>query len=259
MDFIIPLIQVINRWNKISISIFPPTNCTAIVPFNSNLYSTIGLPRLTKFIRDITYLNNRSLDILIGILLGDGYFKLGKNKGSATNVRIGFKQSIINFPFMWLVFTELSHFCSSVPRFDFSRIKGKNGIKFYGQLILETRTYPVFNELYKLFIVNGTKTITSEMYNYLSPAALAYWIMCDGTSAQYGLVICTDNFSYKDVVCLLNILKIRYDLNCSIHSFAGRPRLYIKADSMNKLRAIVKPHLIPFSVYKLQKGKRPKL
>ncbi len=50
----------------------------AIIPFNEKLNSTIGLPRITKFIRDITYLNTISLDVLIGILLGDAYIKKGK-------------------------------------------------------------------------------------------------------------------------------------------------------------------------------------
>ena len=52
---------------------FLPNNCTAIVPFNGKLDSTLGLPKITKFIRDLTYLNTQSLDVLIGILLGDAY------------------------------------------------------------------------------------------------------------------------------------------------------------------------------------------
>ena len=91
------MVPVINRWNKINVSLFPASTCTAIIPFNSTLNSTVGLPKITKFIRDITYINNRCLGIFVGILLGDAYFKYGKNN---TNVRIGFKQSIINFPFM---------------------------------------------------------------------------------------------------------------------------------------------------------------
>jgi len=75
------------------------------------------------------------------------------------------------------------------------------------------------NILYTLFIEDGKKIIREELYFYLSPIALAYWIMYDGysVSQQYGLLICTDNFSVLDVVRLINILKIRYDLNCSIH------------------------------------------
>ena len=76
--FIIPLVPTINKWNKIDISMFPKTNCTAITVFNGKLDSTHAqrcLPRLTKFIKDLTYLNTNSLDILIGILLGDAYLK----------------------------------------------------------------------------------------------------------------------------------------------------------------------------------------
>jgi hypothetical protein len=64
----------------------------------------------------------------------------------------------------------LSHYCSSLPRFDFAIIKGKK----YGQLILETRTYPVLNELYKLFIFNKVKIIKEKLFHYISPKALAY-------------------------------------------------------------------------------------
>ena len=67
------------------------------------------------------------------------------------------------------------------------------------------------------------------MFHYFSPICLAYLIMSDGTSNQYGLTICTDNFSIKDVVRLINIIKIRYDINCSLHFSSKRPRLYIKA------------------------------
>ena len=87
-------------------------------------------------------------------------------------------------------------------------------------------------------------------------SALAYWIMSDGVSNQYGLTICTDCFTIKDVVILINFLKIRYDLNCSIHYLNNKPRIYIKADFMNKLRLLVGPYVIPFSQYKLHKGKR---
>jgi hypothetical protein len=97
MNYLIPANPIINKWNKVNKSIYPHTNCTAIVLFNSKLDSTLGIPRITKFIRDLTYINSRSLEVLVGIILGAAYLKLG-NKNN--NVRIVFKQSIINFPFM---------------------------------------------------------------------------------------------------------------------------------------------------------------
>lgn len=148
--------------------------------------------------------------------MGDAYLKKGNR---SVNVRIGFKQSIINFPFLWTVYIELTHYFASLPRLEFAKVK----CKVYGQLILETRSYPVLNQLYDLFMVNGIKTIKIDLFHLLSPRALAYWIMSDGVSNQYGLTICTDCFTIKDVVILMNILKIRYDLNCSIHYLNKKP------------------------------------
>jgi len=124
-------------------------------------------------------------------------------------------------------------------------------------LVFETRTYPVLNQLQQLFIQNGVKVIKPELYSYLTPIALAHWIMCDGVSNQYGLTLCTDAFTCQDVGRLINILIIRYNLDCRMHFNRGKPRIYISAKSMNKLRLIVDPYVIPFSAYKLKKGNLP--
>ena len=168
--YLFPILPVINKRNKIDKSIFPATNCTAITIFDENLNCTVSLPRLTKFIRDLTYLNSQRLDRLVGILVGDAYFKKCKH---GVNVRIGFKQSIINFPFLWTVYTELAHYFASLPRFDFAKVKGK----IFGQLILETRSYPVLNKLYNLFIVNGVKTINIELFHLLSPTRSSFSLL----------------------------------------------------------------------------------
>ena len=40
--------------------------------------------------------------------------------------------------------------------------------------------------------------------------------MGDGLYANGGVVICTDSFSVKDTIKLMNVLIIRYNLSCSI-------------------------------------------
>ena len=83
--------------------------------------------------------------------------------------------------------------------------------------------------------------------------------MSDGVSNQYGLTLCTDSFTFQDVARLINILILRYQLDCRMHIYKGKPRIYISAKSMDKLRMLVAPYIIPFSSYKLKKGKRPKI
>lgn len=123
-------------------------------------------------------------------------------------------------------------------------------------MVLETRAYPILNRLENLFIINQIKIIKTDLFHYLTPTALAYWIMCDGVSNQYGITLCTDGFTNSDVGRLINILIIRYNLDCRMHFNAGKPRIYISAKSMDELRKLVKYDIIPFSYYKLQKGRR---
>lgn len=120
----IPSYPVIKRWNKIHNSIFPPTNCTDLVVWNEagTLGSTLDLPKITKYLRDITYIPSYLIGVFVGLLLGDANISITGKNG---NPRIAFKQSIINFPFFWTTFCMLSHFCSAMPYLDKTKVRGK--------------------------------------------------------------------------------------------------------------------------------------
>lgn len=80
---------------------------------------------------------------------------------------------------------------------------------------------------------HGRKSIPVDIYYYLSPVALAYWIMSDGARYGKGMVLCTDGFTVVEVVRLMNVLIYRYEINCSLIYSAGLPRIYIgRADNM---------------------------
>jgi hypothetical protein len=82
----------------------------------------LSLAKLTNYIRDITYIPTFHLSILVGLLLSDA--GLSKQKKSK-NARLGFKQSMIHFPFLWSTFMLLSHYCSFIPYRDNTKLKGK--------------------------------------------------------------------------------------------------------------------------------------
>jgi hypothetical protein len=115
-----------------------------------------------------------------------------------------------------------------------------------------TRQLPCFNELYELFYRNKIKVIPNNIYELLTPIALAHWIMGDGAILNKGLVLCTDSFSLQEVVKLINVLKIKYDINSTIQGLKnGRPRIYILPESMPRLRDLVKPYMLNSMYYKL--------
>lgn len=164
------------------------------------------------------------------------------------NPRIGFKQSIKNFELFWDVFTQLSNLCSGYPWLTKSIKRDK---LFFG-LEFQTRQLRCFNEIYYIFYENiKIKRIKPELYDYLDYIAIAYWIMGDGTKRNKGITICTDYFSFKEVVILINILKIKFNINVTIRTEKYRPRIYISNNELSKISPHILPYFVKSSLYKL--------
>ena len=128
------------------------------------------------------------------------------------NARLGFKQSFAHFEYMWHVFNILSHYCSSFPHITIGR---RNNTTIYG-LQFFTRSLPCFSQMYSLWYNQGTKILPYDLFDYLTPVALANWIMGVGSRNRYGLNLCTDSYFLKDVILLINILIIKYDFKCNL-------------------------------------------
>ncbi len=78
--------------------------------------------------------------------------------------------------------------------------------------------------------------------------------MGDGSVQRHGLILCTDSYSIEDVVRLINVLMIRYRLECSLRFYRkNQYRIYIRQDSMSILRTIVTPYFHSSMLYKISK------
>jgi hypothetical protein len=78
--------------------------------------------------------------------------------------------------------------------------------------------------------------------------------MGDGSAQRHGLVLCTDSYTIPEVVRLMNVLMIRYGLDCTLRFHnSSHPRIYIKQRSMAKLQTIVGPYMITSFLYKIGK------
>jgi len=82
-------------------------------------------------------------------------------------------------------------------------------------------------ELHSLFYPNGIKIVPYNIYNMLTPVAIAHITMGDGTAREYGLEICTNSYSLEDVVRLMNVLMIRYILECSLRAHKKKSISYL--------------------------------
>ena len=131
------------------------------------------------------------------------------------------------------------------------RISTKGKIRFYYKI--RSYSYASFNWIHNDFYPNGIKVVPLNISQYLTPLALAIWIMDDGTKHSSGLRLCTNSFTKEDVLFLGQILLDKYGLYTSIHRM--RPdkeqyTLYIKKKSLLDLITIVSPYIHDSMKYK---------
>ena len=191
--------------------------------------------------------------VIVGLILSDGWLIFGSN--TSKNARLGFKQSLSNSEYLLFVFNILSHYCSSYHHF----IEGTRAGNKYYALQFFTRSLPCITKLHYLFYPNKNKIIPENIYELLTPVALSHLIKGYGQERRHGIVLCTNSFSVKDVVRLMNVLMIRYRLECTIQLKKRNQKveymIYIKHGSMPLLRTIVKPYMHHSMQYKLDNSK----
>jgi hypothetical protein len=79
--------------------------------------------------------------------------------------------------------------------------------------------------------------------------------MGDGDAIPHGLIICTNSYSVEEVVRLIKVIIIRYELDCTLRLKKQNQKIeyliYIRQHSMPVLRSIVTPYLHSSMLYKL--------
>ena len=109
--------------------------------------------------------------------------------------------------------------------------------KLFYSLEFQTRQLKSLNEIYNLFYIElKRKIITPELFHYIDYIALAHWIQGDGARRNKGIVLCTDCFTIKEVVLLMNILNIKFNINSTIHYDNNRARIFINKKEINKIK-----------------------
>jgi hypothetical protein len=195
--------------------------------------------------------NEDVISVIIGSLLGDAY----ANRRSGEGVRICYRQSIRHKEYLFWLYTFFYNrgYTSNLKPRQYTRtITSKEGKVYYGYEF-NTFTFSSLSGIHKMFYNKGKKTIPLNIYEYLTPLALAVWIMDDGGWTNYGVRIATNSFKLKEVELLQDVLKSKYNLETTIQNIYIKDQysIYIKKQSVNNLRNIVGPYIHSSMLYKL--------
>lgn len=220
----------------------------SLVFYGSNISSTIGSPRYTSIERALIKIPTSKMSVFIGIILSDA--TLQKGRGDA---RLQFKQKYSQFEYFYSVFFQLSHYCSKGP-YVTKTILHK---KVHFGLGFTTRSLPCITELYHLFYYEGKKIIPKNMFSLLTWEALVQWIEGDGTYSS-GITLQTQCFTINELVIIINVLIIKFGLECTIHKQENYFVIYIKSKSLKKNLHYMLPYIHPTMLYKF-KGPKYKL
>jgi len=210
----------------------------------------LGYPRFTRFERNAIYIPKDLRSIFIGIILSDASLSRAGLKGDA---RLQFKQGYENFLYFYSVYFALSHYVAKLPSISKTTVKSRTHLG----LTFTTRSLSCITNLYELFYVNKVKIIPDNLYELLDWKALAHWIMGDG-SYTVGITLHTQCFSIQDNVKLINILIVKFGLDCSLHKNRDAHVIYIKRKSLVRNLDKLLPHMHESMLYKIYGGKKPK-
>jgi hypothetical protein len=187
-------------------------------------------------------LTSRQEAVLVGTLLGDGCLA---QHGRHHRLHIKHKvahRSLVEFKYE--VFGNLI----SMPLHQFDqRLNGGS----YPCVQFATRTSPILSKWHDYFYRDGRKIVPTEIGHYLSGLSMAVWFMDDGAADYAGATLQTHNFSADEVERLVSALREKFDLAVNSRRNKGKQIIYLNASSMNALRELLGPHMLPEFGYKL--------
>jgi len=190
------------------------------------------------------------LSIIFGTLLGDGHAEKRVN-----GTRISFYQEGSHKAYLlWLhsLISNLGYCNSTEPKLQ-KRLGVNNQIRYVVRF--KTWTYSSFNWIYDNFYINNVKIVPSILDQFLTPLALAIWIMDDGSKVDGGLKLCTNSFSFADCNFLVKLLHENFNLKASVQSTGAKNKeqyhIYIWKETMPLLREIVGPYVHSSMKYKI--------
>lgn len=187
------------------------------------------------------------ISIIFGSLLGKSVAEKREN-----GTCIIFFYKAIHLDYSQNLFNYLCTLAYCKPEFSIIKKKlGKKG-KLYKTMKFWTSNLANFDWIYEMWYINNIKTIPNCIGKYLTPLALAIFIMDSGVKTQEGLSF-TKSFTLTECELLIKVLDSNFKLKANIQSTGvyNQYKICILKESIPSLRNQVNSYFISSLKYKL--------
>jgi LAGLIDADG DNA endonuclease family len=196
-------------------------------------------------------------EIIIGTLLGDASMELRNGKPVYS---VKFEQGFARVDYinhLHSIFFDWTGMGSAKVRLIHSKDKFKKRSSIWFRTYRHKSFKFYYGIFYTLISDKKIKIVPKLIHRFLTPRALAYWFMDDGTyhrdkagNIQYYLS--TQSFNVSEQKLLVEALRRKFSIIFNIHKDRDKYRLYLKSEFNDRFTEIVKTYIIPSMTYKLK-------
>lgn len=197
-------------------------------------------------------LSKHLFQIGVGTLLGDASIQ---TQDGGKTYRLKYQQSNrLHRDYLFYLHTQWNDWVLSPPHFH----EGRNMWSF------QTLSHADFQQLAHIFVVDSQGNRCKKhikpllVEQYLSPCALAHWIMDDGGKSCYnrdvqrkGYSLNTHSFTKQEVEWLARGLQARYGLHCWLKCNKNKWIIVISGHDHDKMMDLIGPYIVPSMYHKM--------
>lgn len=200
-------------------------------------------------------LSPKQREILVGILLGDGHLETS-NKGRTYRLKI--EQSERHRTYIAHLYECFRQWVRTAPQEKVAR----SGDCVSRNWWFQTLSHSAFRFYAHQFYGKGKKSVPDLIHHYLTPRALAYWYMDDGSiksAESKGVIFNTQGYMPCEVEMLSSVLKNSFDLDAKPRRQKEGYQIYVSGRSFERFLGWIDPFIIPEMRYKLPLTRRTQM
>ena len=191
-------------------------------------------------------------EVLVGLLLGDGCLET-RNEGRTYRLKI--EQCQAHQAYVEHLYRLFESWVLTPPRIRqvVSRGHASENISF------QTVSHSALRFYAQQFYPGGRKRVPKLIRRWLTPRALSYWFMDDGSiksRESKGIILNTQAFQLADVERLIESLQANFDLQAWVRNQREGCQIYVSGNSYERFSELVAPYVIPEMQYKLPLPRR---